>query len=211
MLPLTKDTPKPLLHVAGKPLLDHIFSALPSEIDEAVIVVRYLSEKIQAYCKDNFHGRRIRYAEGSDRGTAYSFLAAEPFIGDERFLLVYGDEFPDSVSIVACLAHEQSILCFRAEDPWNHGVVTLRADGMIASIQEKPPQPKTDLISNGVMVLLGSIFGLRPKHRLGGEVYLTDMLDQQVRRLRVAAVISERAIGGISTPADIVRIERLLS
>jgi len=49
MRPLTLDIPKPLLKIAGKTLLDHIFDALPPEIDEAIIVVKYLAEQIKNY------------------------------------------------------------------------------------------------------------------------------------------------------------------
>ena len=98
MRPLTLTTPKPLLKVSGKVLLDYIFETLPPEVTEAVIVVKYLGEQIKAYCGESFHGRTIHYADGSDLGTAYSFLAAKPYVTEDRFLFLYGDEFPDARS-----------------------------------------------------------------------------------------------------------------
>lgn len=211
MRPLTLTTPKPMLQVAGKTLLDWVFEVLPPEVGEAVIVIRYLGEQIKAYCGDTFHCRKIHYAEGSERGTAYSFLSAQPFIGKERFLCIYGDELPNTDEVAACLKHHASILCFTTADPWNHGVVTLREDGSIAAIEEKPREPQSDLISDGVMVLNERIFACPPVVGPRGEFYLTDMLNQFVKKEKVMAVIGTRAIGGISTPDDIARVERLLS
>ncbi len=210
MRPLTLTTPKPLLKVAGKTLLDYIFEALPVEITEAVIVTKYLGEQIRSYCGSVFHGRPIRYADGSDLGTAYSFLAAKPFITGGRFLFLYGDEFPDRDDIKACLQRPASILCWEMPDPWNHGVAMLHEDGTIAEILEKPEHPTTNLIADGVMVLNEKIFSYQPEKKPNGEYYFTSMVNQFVHDERVTAVKSQQKIGGITTPADIDRVEKLL-
>lgn len=210
MRPLTLDTPKPLLRVAGKPLLDRIFECLPSEVDEAVIVVRYLAEKIRAHCEEEFYGRKIRYAEGSDRGAAYSFLAARPYIKNGRFIFTYGDEIFTSDDVSNCLSHDLSILCLELPDPWNHGVARLRVDGSIAEIEEKPGHPSSNLIAGGLMVLDEKIFNYKPEPNAKGEYYFTSMLNQYVKNEKVMPVKAERNIGGISTPADIERVEKSL-
>lgn len=210
MRPLTNDTPKPLLKVAGKTLLDHIFEALPEEVDEAIIVVRYLGEKIKKYCGNEFHGRRVVYAEGSPLGNVYSFLAAKPYLKTARFMFVQGDEFLAKEDFLNCLAHPLSVLCFEMPDPWNHGVATLRQDGTIEEIVEKPAQPIGNLIVNGLMVLNQKIFQYEPKQNSNGEFYFTSMLNQFIKDERVTAVLAKRPVGGISTPADIQRIEKIL-
>lgn len=210
MRPLTETTPKPLLPVAGKPILDHIFEALPDEINEVVLVVRYLGEQIREHCGEEFFGRRIAYAEGSPRGTAYSFLAAQPHLKEGRFLFIYGDELPSRNDIKLCLAHPASILCWEALDPWNHGVAVLNHDGTIKEMVEKPEQPSSNLITGGVMVLDHTVFDFVPEVSEGSEVYFTDMVNQFAQQYAFHAVMSERKIGGISTPEDIVRVEELL-
>ncbi len=211
MRPLTATTPKPLLTIAGRTLLDHIFEALPQEVTEAVIVVKYLGDQIKAYCGESFHGRAIHYADGSDLGTAYSFLAAQPYVTEDRFLFLYGDEFPDLEDIKACLRHPVSILCWEADDPWNHGVATVRPDGTIQKIIEKPKVPASSLIVGGVMVLNKKIFTYKPEKKLNGEFFFTNMLNQFVHETPVVAITSKQKIGGISTPADIERVEELLT
>lgn len=210
MRPLTLQTPKTLLTVAGKPLLDYLFDALPSEITSVVLVVKYLREQIEKHCGSVFYGRPIRYVEGSLEGTAKSFLAAAPFIEDERFLFLYGDEFPFPEDVSACLTHPLSVLCLWMEDAREHGMALLRDDGTIAEIQEKPARPKSHLVANGVMALSRSIFSIPPTVGANGEYHFTDMLNRFVQRNRVTAVRSSSNIGGISTPADIERVERML-
>ena len=210
MRPLTLDTPKPLLKVGGVPLLDRIFKSLPQEIDEAIIVVRYLGDKIKEHCGSEFHGRRVIYAEGSPLGNAYSFLAAKPYLESDRFVLVQGDEFLDREDFMNCLKHNLSVLCLTLPDPWNHGVARLRADGSIAEIFEKPKEDAGSMIVNGLMVLNQNIFQYEPRKNQNGEFYFTSMLNQFVKDEKVMAVPAKRSIGGISTPADIKRVEKLL-
>ena len=210
MRPLTLTTPKPLVRVAGKALLDYIFEALPKEVTEAIIIVRYLGEQIKEYCGSNFHGRSVVYAEGSPLGSAYSFLAAKPYIKEDRFLFINGDEFPKREDIEACLKFPTSILCWEVNDPWNHGVPSLREDGSIKEIVEKPENPASHLISNGVMVLTKKIFDYAPEKKPNGEFFFTSMVNQFVQNEHVMAVKTSGAIGGLSTMADIARLDVLL-
>lgn len=210
MRPLTLTTPKPLLRVAGKTLLDYIFETLPEEVDEVVIVVKYLGEQIKTHCGEIFHGRRIIYTEGSELGTAYSFLSAKLYLTEDRFLFIYGDEMPAGEDISACLKYPASILCFEVDDPWNHGVADLRPDGTIAGIDEKPSYPKGRLIANGVMVLNKKIFECIPTKGDKKEFFFSQMVDQFVKKERVYAVKTLRNFGGISTPADLARVESIL-
>lgn len=210
MRPLTAATPKPLLKVGGKTFLEHIFASFPDEVTEAIIVTRYLGEQIHAYCGTQFMGRKIIYADGSPKGTAYSFLAGAEKLSDDRFLVVYGDEIPSSDDMTACLSHPLSILCWDVENPQGHGVAVLRPDGTIASIIEKPTDKNLRLLANGVMVLNRTILSCLPRKGPDGEFFLSDMLNDFVKQERVVAVKARRAIGGISTPADIARAEKLL-
>ena len=80
MKPLTLTTPKPLLKIKDKPVIEYVIEALPPEVDEVIVVIRHLGEKIRQYLGSEFKGRKIFFAEGSDKGSAYSFLATKSFI-----------------------------------------------------------------------------------------------------------------------------------
>ena len=80
MRPLTEHTPKPLIKVCGKPILQHIVEALPAEIDELILVVGYLEEQIRTFCGAEFCGRKVKYVTqgNSAGGTGDALRCAAP-------------------------------------------------------------------------------------------------------------------------------------
>lgn len=60
---LTDSTPKVLLEVAGKTLLEHKLGILPMDIDEVILVVGHLGEMVRRHIGSQFNGRTIRYVE----------------------------------------------------------------------------------------------------------------------------------------------------
>ncbi len=112
MMPLTKDTPKPLLKVNGIPIIDYVLYYLPKEIDEIIIVVDYLGEQIKKHIGNRHDGIKVTYVQGSDKGNAYSFLATKKYLKNERFLLIYGDEMPNAENIEVCMDEGLSVLTY---------------------------------------------------------------------------------------------------
>lgn len=211
MLPITKTIPKPLIPVLGKPVLDRLFEAMPEEITDVMIVVLHLSQKIKNHCGKNFYRRNIFYAKGSEEGSAKSFLAAKDFVKNERrFLLLQGDELPYWKDIRRCLEFPSSTLCFEVEDPWNHGVAMLRKDNTIKSVIEKPKNPTSKLINDGVMVLTPKIFGCFPEIGPKGEFYFSGMFNQYIKKEKVIAVKAQYSWIGFSSPNDIALCEKIL-
>jgi N-acetyl-alpha-D-muramate 1-phosphate uridylyltransferase len=98
MRPLTEHTPKPLLRVAGVPLIEHHIRRLAlAGIDELVINVSHLGEQILDYCGDgSAWGVRISYSqEDAPLETAGGIIAALPLLEDAPFLVVNGDIWID--------------------------------------------------------------------------------------------------------------------
>jgi len=204
MRPLTHTTPKPLLRVNGKPIMEYIFDSLPAEITEVIIATLYLGEQIQSHFGAERNGKKITYVDGSNRGTAYSFLATKKYLNDERFILIQGDELTDEVDINNCLQHELSILTFEPENPSACGMAHLRPDGTIKRIIEKPKKTKSKIAVNGVMVLNTNIFNYTPEITKG-EFYFSVMVDKFARDHKVVPVHLQKTIIGITEPSDIER------
>lgn len=208
MRELTKIIPKPLLIFSGKSALDHIFQSLPDEINEAIIIVKYLADKIKEYCGDEFYGRKICYIEGSDQGTAASFMSARQFIKDgERFAVAYGDEYITPEEVRECLRHTYSWLCYLVDDPTTVGIAEIGSDGNIINVIEKPKNTKSNIATNGFMVVNSGIFNYAPDLHTDGEYYFSTMMNKFVKDYPVVAVYGSPTHGQITTPEDIIIME----
>lgn len=92
--PLTEHTPKPLLEVRGKPLIDYHLEALArAGVKEVVINSSWLGEKLEAYLRDGSqYGLDIAWSrEAEPLETGGGICQALALLGNEPFLLVNGD------------------------------------------------------------------------------------------------------------------------
>src|SRR3989338_1259223 len=182
MRPLTLRTPKQLLEVGGKPILVHIFENLPDEIDEVILVVGYLGDKIREYFGDEFLGRKIAYVEQPAKlGTADALWRCREFLGVGKFLMLYGDDIIDKQSITKCLKREFSILVRESEHPERFGVIVTDNNGKITDLIEKPEKPISNIVSTGVKVLDERIFNYPATPHPNGEYYITSSLAQFIK------------------------------
>ena len=89
LLPITLETPKPLIEIAGRPIIDRIFQSLPDSIDEAIIVVEHLKEKIISHLGESFNGMKVRYVDQiNKKGTFAALLSAKDLLEENNQHLV---------------------------------------------------------------------------------------------------------------------------
>jgi MurNAc alpha-1-phosphate uridylyltransferase len=125
MLPLTQNTPKPLLKVAGKPLLEHhILNLRAAGITELVINAAYLADQIIAFCGDGSRwGVQIQVSlEAEPLETAGGIIKALPLLGDSPFLVVNSDiwcPFPFD-QLIGCSPLEPSAHLVLVPNPPHH-------------------------------------------------------------------------------------------
>jgi bifunctional UDP-N-acetylglucosamine pyrophosphorylase/glucosamine-1-phosphate N-acetyltransferase len=209
MRPLTLELPKPLIKVAGKPILEHIIDALPEEIDEVIVIVGYKGKMIEDHLGDSYGGRRIRYVhQWMPAGTAHALSIARPLINGP-FLFMYGDDIHGADAIKEAMKHKYSILAAPHKEPQKFGVVELREDGTLQAIVEKPENPKTNLVSTGGMMLDDTIFNYDAPRHESGEYYLTDPLSSFAAENPVM-VIEQSLWLPIGYPEDIANAEAIL-
>lgn len=146
MLPLTERRPKPLVPVAGRPIIEHIAGGLASAgVTEICLVVGYLGEQIEARLGDGARlGAKISYVWQEDfGGTGAALLLAEQFIGDDSFVLGWGDiivppaNYRRMMRIYREEQPEAMLSVNRVDDPWEGAAVYVR-DGNVERIVEKP-------------------------------------------------------------------------
>lgn len=94
--PLTKETPKSLINIQGKPFLQYQLEFLKEAgIDDVVLCIGYLGQQIEKYFEDGREfGIRIRYSYDGDKllGTAGALKNAERLL-DNEFAVMYGDSY----------------------------------------------------------------------------------------------------------------------
>ena len=98
MRPLTDVTPKPLLTVAGRPLIEHhIVGLRDAGVTEIVVNVSYLGQQLVAFLGDGSRwGVELTVSEeAAPLETAGGVVQALPCLGDQPFLLVNGDIYTD--------------------------------------------------------------------------------------------------------------------
>ena len=162
--PLTLTTPKPMLPVVDRPILEWVLGGLGrAGIDEAILSLGFKPDVFRgAYPDGTCEGVRLRYAvepEPLDTAGAIRFAATEAGI-DERFVVVNGDVLTDLdygalVAFHDAAGGEGTIALHRVEDPSAFGVVPTDEDGRVLAFVEKPPRDEapTDLINAGTYVL----------------------------------------------------------
>jgi mannose-1-phosphate guanylyltransferase/phosphomannomutase len=181
--PLTSNTPKPMMPLVNRPMMEHVIDLLKRHgIDEIVVTVAFMAKTIRDYFGDGSElGIKVVYAvEETPLGTAGSVRNAMDQL-DERFLVISGDVLTDiDLSAVVSLHEQRSAVATiglaRVENPLEFGIVITRDDGSIERFLEKPSwgQVFSDTINTGIFVLEPEIFDYIPDGRsvdFSGEVF----------------------------------------
>lgn len=170
--PLTYTRPKPLLPVANRPHVLHVFDLLQRHgVDDVVLLTSYLASTFDFLVEvARERGMRLDVTqEVEPLGTAGALKNAEAFTGDEAFLAFNGDVLTD-VDLTEVVAFhrargaEATICLTPVEDPSIYGVVAAEPDGRVRQFIEKPPPgtAPTNLINAGVYVLEPSVLARIP-------------------------------------------------
>ena len=174
--PLTLTTPKQMLPVGGRPMIEDVLDHLHAHgVDEVVLSLGYRPDAFMAAYPDaTCAGVRLVYAvepEPLDTAGAIAFAAREGGI-DERFLVVNGDVLTDLdvgalVDFHDAAGAEGTIALTKVDDPSQFGVVPTEPDGRVIAFVEKPPRDEapTDLINAGYYVLEPSVLDRVPAGR----------------------------------------------
>jgi glucose-1-phosphate thymidylyltransferase len=188
--PITHTSAKQLVPVANKPVLFYGLEAMAQAgIEEVgIIIAPETGGEIREVTGDGARfGLRITYIEQArPLGLAHAVLTAEPFLGDDPFVMYLGDNLLQGgiVELVAAFREhrpEALILLTPVPDPENYGVAELE-DGRVVRLCEKPARPATDLALVGVYMFTPAIHdaarAITPSAR--GELEITDAIQHLV-------------------------------
>ncbi len=172
--PLTIRRPKPMVPIAGKPVMEHILNLLKRHgITEVVVTVQYLASNIEDYFGNGSQfGMRINYSrEDVPLGTAGSVKNAEDLL-TEPFLVISGDALTDYnlTDLIRYHNEKQSmatLLLAHVPNPLEYGVIITNEDGHISQFLEKPSWGEvfSDTINTGIYLLDPKIFTYFEKNK----------------------------------------------
>ncbi len=224
MREITDAIPKPMVDVAGRPMLWHVLRALAGAgVSEVGVVVGYRADVIRDYFGAGEEvGVHIEYfVQEVQDGTGRAADPAREFLGDDPFFFSFGDILtrPSAYrGMAASFSEEPTDLLLavrRVEDPHRFGVVE-EEDGLIRGIVEKPARgtAKSQWVNAGIFISRPILFDYTSRLELSprGEYELPDafrMMIDDGRTLRAYRLRSYwRDVG---TPEDLAAAGRELA
>ncbi|TES83527.1 MAG: nucleotidyltransferase family protein [Hadesarchaea archaeon] len=194
--PLTLAIPKEMIRVGTKPVIEHAINVLKAGgIGEILVVVGRKKEAIMDYLGSGERlGVDISYKIQEElKGTAHAVYQGKDFIGNEDFVVIYGDNYlkPYEVMKEIVKFHEEkradaTLVLHPVKDPRRFGIVKIDANNKVLGIIEKPTLEEAQsykmeniyLSIAGLLVLKPVVFEYIEKTNLGkhNEIWLTDSI-----------------------------------
>ncbi|MGH2399774.1 MAG: sugar phosphate nucleotidyltransferase [bacterium] len=183
--PHTHTQPKALMHVAGKPIVAHIIDELAEVgVDEVVLVVGYLGEKIESYAREHYTNVKLHFVvQDEPLGNGHAVYVAREHLDGAPVIVIFGDTIIKG-DIPGLLRSRESLAGVKeVDDPRRLGVVEVDGQGYIRRFVEKPQEPPTNLALIGVYHIrnstaLGNALDrlVRENRQARGEFWLADGL-----------------------------------
>jgi mannose-1-phosphate guanylyltransferase len=173
LLPLTCNTPKPMVPVMNRPFMEYVIRHLGKHnVNDVVMAMGYLPQAIESYFGDGgkFDKSMVYCVESSPMDTAGAVKNTECYIGDDTFFVLNGDIFT-SLDLTDMLRYHRenrakvTIALTPVPDPTNYGLIETTPDGRITRFLEKPKPEEvtTNMINAGTYILEREILDWMPK------------------------------------------------
>jgi len=176
--PHTLTTPKPLLPIQGRPILDWIIAALPTTVTRLVIVTHYLADQVEHYVKTQ---QRIPDAvtvhQEKPRGTGDALMACRDAVRSDRFFVLNGDDLYSAADLAALAEKPAGVLVHPVDEPWRFGIAFTRPDGTLEKLVEKPKLEGRHMANIGGYLFPRSAFDVKLNLSERGEYEITDVVN----------------------------------
>ena len=214
--PHTHLVPKPLIKVAGRPVMDWVMDRLEGlDVEELIFITGHLKDQVEAYARQRYriHSRFIE--QTVQDGTAGAINLARPHVKGPVMIIFVDTVFDADLSIVKTGNDDGIIWVKEVEDYQRFGVVVTDAEGYMTRIVEKPRDPVSRLANIGLYFirdvdnLWRGITDVLAKPQNKGEWYLTDAFQWMIERgarIRTAQVSGWYDCGTVRTTLETNRI-----
>ena len=210
--PHTHLVPKPLIKVAGRPVLDWVMDTVKGQdVSELICITGHLKEQVEQYVRSHYKIPARFVEQKVQDGTAGAVNLARPFVTGPVMIIFVDTVFDADLSGIAGDRDDGIIWVKEVEDYQRFGVVVPDARGYMTMIVEKPSEPVSKLANIGLYYIrdVASLWkGIdhvlsRPQNK--GEWYLTDAFQWMIEhgaRIRTAEVKGWYDCGALGTTLE---------
>jgi glucose-1-phosphate thymidylyltransferase len=209
--PHTLTVPKPMLRVAGKPVMDYVLDDVRKlgDVDEVIYITGHLKEAVELHAKSTYPDMKASFIEQTVQdGTAGAVGLARSRV-DQPVLIIFVDTIFDADLSVIKTSKDDGILWTKVVDDWHrYGVIVADDAGHMTKIVEKPTTPISKRANIGLQyvrnwkLLFEGIDHVMAKPKNKGEWYLTDAVQYMVdkgAKLHVAEAAGWYDAGQVDT------------
>ena len=228
--PLTRAIPKEMIRVGLKPVIEHVIEVLKAGgIEEILVIVGRKKESIMDHLgSGELLGVSLYYrVQEEPKGTAHAVLQGKGFIGDDDFVVMYGDNYfkpygamRDIQAFHESYEADATIVLSPVDDPTRFGIAKIDGEGNVLGMVEKPDLGAAEAFRSGgrflniagLMVLRNEIFGYIDKTKPGvnGEIWLTDSVElMRLSGRKVMGYVFEGVRFDIGTYESLIEADRL--
>ncbi|MBI2064541.1 MAG: NTP transferase domain-containing protein [Candidatus Yanofskybacteria bacterium] len=207
--PLTLKIPKPMVVLKGKPILERTLYQLPEEIDEVILVIGYLGNKIKKYFGSNFAGKHIKYVvQKEQRGTFHALKQAKKFLNND-FLVLMADDIYFKKDLINLAKNKHAVLAREMRGPSEKFGVCLVKNNYLLDIREKEKGMKFKFANCGAFKLNMAIFEEPIIYGPTGEEWLSSMIGSLAKKNKIKIVRALKWLP-IANIDDLKKAERYL-
>ena len=186
--PHTHVTPKPMMRVAGKPVMSYVLDELRDlgGVEQIVYITGHLKEKVEDFARKSLDIPSVFIEQKVQDGTAGAIALAREYV-DQPVLIIFVDTIFDAdLSVVNRTDADGIIWVKEVEDYQRFGVVVTDDDGNMTQIVEKPKTPISKRANIGLYyirnwkLLFEGIDHVLAAPQNQGEFYLTDAFQYMI-------------------------------
>jgi NDP-sugar pyrophosphorylase family protein len=213
--PFTDHTPKPLVLIQGKTLLEYNLENLYDLVDEYIIVTSWLEDKIKNYFNKSFKGKKITYKtqQNPKGGTLDAFRTGLVENNKARYIVTNSDQILDKkyYQILSQKIKENSKQAYILASLWEdkdelkkYGVIVCKEENNFQEIIEKPQEFVSNLVNIGLYYFPNQITNFIPEKQASiKEEYITDLINFYSQKNIVKVLQVKGQIIDITSMADL--------
>ena len=219
--PHTWSVPKPLVPLAGKTMIDHIFDRLlPLNPEEIICIVGYLGDQIETYVREHYDVPTRFVVQPDMRGQAHAIALTREFVPGDALVMFADTVFEADFSPLVDLPQQGlngAIYVKEIDDPRRFGIAMIDGQGIATQLVEKPENPQSNLALVGIYYFadMASVYSaidelIASGRMTKGEYYLADAVQVLIDRGQRLQTMTVPVWEDCGKPEELLQTNRYL-